>query len=50
MLVSCRGRLLRAQLVSMFGDWLPTAVVAHRPWGLPLMGGSEAFGRTRYAG
>jgi hypothetical protein len=49
-LVSCSGRLLRAQLVSMFENWLPEVVVAHRPWTLPLARRSEPSGRTRYAG
>jgi hypothetical protein len=49
-LVTCSGRLLRAQLVAMFANWLPNAVVAHRPWMLPSPPGSETFGRTRYAG
>jgi hypothetical protein len=49
-LVTCSGRLLRAQLVSMFAHWLPDVVVAHRPWMLPFSPGLEPLGRTGYAG
>jgi len=31
-LVLCRGRLLRAQVVAMFRQSLPSVVVDHKPW------------------
>jgi hypothetical protein len=34
-LASCRGRLLRARIVSVFRQWLPGDVVKHRPLILP---------------
>jgi len=33
-LLTCSGRVLRSQFVSMFEQSLPASVVAHRPWSL----------------
>jgi hypothetical protein len=49
-LLACGGRMLRAQLVSMFEQSLPASVVAHRPWSRLSAGHSQgAFRRGGHA-